>query len=88
MLCVLTNSLLKHGMTPDMPVAVIDNGTRRQQRVVSGTLTDIAQQVEDAALQGPAIIIIGTVVTLRDKLAWFAGANADEASIEADKQDT
>ena len=88
MICVLTNSLLKHGMTPDMPVAVIDNGTRRQQRVVSGTLTDIAQQVEDAALQGPAIIIIGTVVTLRDKLAWFAGANADAASIEADKQDT
>lgn len=74
MLGVLTDSFLKHGMAPDMPVAVIDNGTRRRQCVVSGTLTDIAKQVEDAALQGPAIIIIGTVVTLRDKLAWFTGA--------------
>lgn len=72
MIGALTASFLKHGMGPDMPVAVIDNGTRRGQRVVSGTLTDIAKQVEDAALQGPAIIIIGTVVTLRDKLAWFA----------------
>jgi uroporphyrin-III C-methyltransferase/precorrin-2 dehydrogenase/sirohydrochlorin ferrochelatase len=60
-----------HGMAPATPVAVIENGTRRRQRVVTGTLADIAAKTADAALKGPAMIIIGTVVTLADKLAWF-----------------
>jgi uroporphyrin-III C-methyltransferase/precorrin-2 dehydrogenase/sirohydrochlorin ferrochelatase len=60
-----------HGASPAMPVAVIDNGTRRRQRVATGTLADIAEKTAAAGLKGPAIIIIGTVVTLRDRLAWF-----------------
>jgi uroporphyrin-III C-methyltransferase/precorrin-2 dehydrogenase/sirohydrochlorin ferrochelatase len=84
MIGALASAFLKHGMSPEMPVAVIDNGTRRRQRVVGGTMADIAKRVEDAALQGPAIIIIGTVVTLRDKLAWFAGAGMDAGEAEAD----
>jgi uroporphyrin-III C-methyltransferase/precorrin-2 dehydrogenase/sirohydrochlorin ferrochelatase len=66
-----------HGASPDLPVAVIDNGTRQQQRVVTGTLADIAEKTAAAGLKGPSIIIIGTVVTLRDRLAWFEpGATA------------
>ncbi|MBX2805902.1 MAG: siroheme synthase CysG [Hyphomicrobiales bacterium] len=74
MISQLASSFLKHGMSPDMPVAVVDKGTRRRQRVVTGKMSDITKKVDEAALDGPAIIVIGTVVTLRDKLAWFAGS--------------
>jgi len=52
------------------PVAVIADGTR-----VTGTLSDISNQVEQAGLKSPAMIIVGSVVTLRDKLSWF---NSDD----------
>jgi uroporphyrin-III C-methyltransferase/precorrin-2 dehydrogenase/sirohydrochlorin ferrochelatase len=68
---------IEHGMAPDMPAAVVDHGTRRAQRVVTGTVADIAEKSSAAALKGPAIIIIGTVVTLRDKLAWYEPSAAD-----------
>ncbi len=71
MIGTLASAFIRHGMAPDMPVAVIDNGTRRRQRVVAGTIADIAEKVVAAELKGPAIIVIGTVVSLREKLAWF-----------------
>ncbi len=67
---------IAHGADAGMPVAVIDNGTRRRQRVVVGTLADIAGKVAEAGLKGPAMIIVGTVVTLADKLTWFRPAKA------------
>jgi uroporphyrin-III C-methyltransferase/precorrin-2 dehydrogenase/sirohydrochlorin ferrochelatase len=67
----LMSAFTANGMRPDMPAAIVDNGTRRAQRVVTGTVADIAAKAEAAGLKGPAIIIIGMVVTLRDKLAWF-----------------
>jgi uroporphyrin-III C-methyltransferase / precorrin-2 dehydrogenase / sirohydrochlorin ferrochelatase len=60
-----------HGADPAMPVAVIDNGTRRRQRVVTGAIADIAHRAAEAGLKGPAMIIVGTVVALADRLAWF-----------------
>lgn len=74
----LTSAFISHGMAPDMPVAVVDNGTRRAQRVVTGTMKTIVSKVESSQLKGPAIIIIGTVVTLRDRLAWFEPGSAAE----------
>lgn len=59
---------LAQGVEPDMPVAVIDNGTRLDQRVVIGRLDDIEARVKDADLPGPALIVIGHVVTLHGKL--------------------
>jgi uroporphyrin-III C-methyltransferase/precorrin-2 dehydrogenase/sirohydrochlorin ferrochelatase len=67
----LTTDFIENGADPDLPVAVVDNGTRRNQRVIIGTLTTIANKVIDAELKGPAVTIIGTVVTLHDKLAWY-----------------
>lgn len=61
--------LMAHGMQADMPVALVENGTSVQQKVVSGALSqlgELAQQV-----QSPALIIVGRVVGLRDKLKWF-----------------
>ena len=66
-----TEKLIAHGADPTTPAAIIDKGTRDQQQVITGTLDGLAVLVAEAELGGPATIIIGTVVTLRDKLSWF-----------------
>lgn len=66
----LSRKLIAFGMQADMPVALVENGTSVKQRVVHGVLTqlgELAQQVES-----PALIIVGRVVGLRDKLNWFS----------------
>lgn len=66
----IQHNLIAHGMSPDMPVALVENGTAIVQRVVDGALSqlgDLAQQV-----QSPSLIIVGRVVALRDKLNWFS----------------
>ena len=67
----LARAFVAHGADPDLPAAIVDNGARANQRVVVGTLGTIAAQARAAALRGPTIIIVGTVVTLRDKLNWY-----------------
>ena len=67
----LMRSLMDHGADPALPAAVIDNGTRDTQRVVSGSLETLEAKAVEAGLEGPALIIVGTVTTLRDKLKWF-----------------
>ena len=79
MIGTIASAFIRHGMAPDMPVAVVENGTRHAQRVISGTMSDIAAKVEAARFKGPVIIIIGTVVKLRDRLAWF-GPDIENAS--------
>ncbi len=66
----LTGEFIAHGADADLPAAIVDNATRAAQRVVVGTLGTLAAKARQAELGGPAIIIIGTVVTLRDKLDW------------------
>lgn len=56
---------------PATPVGIITWGTRPEQKVVTSTLEKIAAEAEKAKLSPPAIIIMGGVVTLRDKLRWF-----------------
>ncbi|MGD0642514.1 MAG: siroheme synthase CysG [Roseiarcus sp.] len=68
----LAQAFVAHGADPDLPAAVVDNGARANQRVVTGTLRTIANEARAAALRGPTIIIVGTVVSLRDKLKWYA----------------
>ena len=61
---------IAHGADPGLPAAVIDNGTRRRQRVVVGTLADIAEKTEAAQLSGPAMIIVGTAaLTVLERLS-------------------
>ncbi|MCP4933615.1 MAG: uroporphyrinogen-III C-methyltransferase [bacterium] len=70
-LAILTSEFIGNGADRDLPVAVIDNGTRHNQRVIIGTLSTIADKVKDSGIEGPAVTIVGTVVTLHDKLKWF-----------------
>jgi uroporphyrin-III C-methyltransferase / precorrin-2 dehydrogenase / sirohydrochlorin ferrochelatase len=64
-------SMLEHGVPTDTPAAAIDNGTRVNQRVVTGTVGSLAQDIIDAELPGPALIMVGHVVKLAGKLQWY-----------------
>ncbi len=63
--------LVAHGLSPDWPAAVVQQGTTLDQRVVSGTLETLPVRVAEAALKSPCLIIVGEVVRLREQLAWF-----------------
>ena len=71
----ICKNLIKHGVTPKMPVALIEQGTTCKQKVYTGTLENIAQLIEDAEVHAPTLIIVGTVVSLHNKLAWFEPAS-------------
>lgn len=67
----IVESLGKAGKSLSTPAAVIERGTLPHQRVVEGTLKNIVTKVRAAGIQAPALTIIGEVVRLRKKLAWF-----------------
>jgi uroporphyrin-III C-methyltransferase/precorrin-2 dehydrogenase/sirohydrochlorin ferrochelatase len=67
----ICQQLIAHGVAPDMPAAVIQQGTTQHQRVVSANLSDLASQVAAAKMKAPCLTIIGQVVQLREKLNWF-----------------
>lgn len=63
--------LVEHGRPPQTPVALIRWGTTASQEVLTGTLADIADKAEAAEFKPPAVTIVGEVVQLRERLAWF-----------------
>lgn len=70
-LAEICKKLIAHGVSANMPVAVVQQGTTQRQRVVIATLADLAEKVESAGMKPPCLTIIGEVVKLRDKLNWF-----------------
>lgn len=66
--------LVAHGLPPDHPAAVVQQGTTDAQRVVTGTLSDLARRVAEAGLESPCLTIVGEVVRLRRSLDWFAAS--------------
>lgn len=67
----ICQSLIEHGCPVDQPIALIQQGTTRHQRVITGTLGDMPKRVENADIKPPTLIIVGTVVRLRKQLEWF-----------------
>ena len=76
-LAEICRQLVAHGLTANTPAAVVQQGTTQRQRVVAATLADLAERVAAAAMKPPCLIIVGSVVTLREKLAWFEPKPAD-----------
>ncbi|MGV3580773.1 MAG: siroheme synthase CysG [Methylophilus sp.] len=70
-LAEICKQLIMRGVSASMPVAVIQQGTTQNQRVVTATLSNIAEQVTIELIKPPCLIIIGEVVLLREKLNWF-----------------
>jgi uroporphyrin-III C-methyltransferase/precorrin-2 dehydrogenase/sirohydrochlorin ferrochelatase len=67
----ICRQLIAHGMPSSTPSAVIQQGTISSQRVVCAELKNLPAEVDEAKLKAPTLTIIGDVVSLRDKLAWF-----------------
>lgn len=65
----ITESLIKNGVEPSTPCAVIENGTTKNQKCVVSTVSEIVKASE--GMGSPAIIVVGETVALRDKLRWF-----------------
>ncbi|MGR5541096.1 uroporphyrinogen-III C-methyltransferase, partial [Vibrio campbellii] len=62
-------NLIEQGIDTNMPCAIIENGTRKEQRVFIGKLSELADLAEQAI--SPALIVVGSVTSLHDKLKWF-----------------
>jgi uroporphyrin-III C-methyltransferase len=70
----IANELVAAGRAAQMPVAVIRWGTYEGQQTICGTLETIADEAERAEMRAPAVIVVGEVVRLRERLQWFEGA--------------
>ncbi|MGR8930621.1 MAG: siroheme synthase CysG [Gammaproteobacteria bacterium] len=67
----ICEALIEHGCPSDHPIAIIQQGTTNEQRVLTGTLTNIWERTEQSEIKAPTLIIVGTVVKLRENLNWF-----------------
>lgn len=73
--------LLAAGRAADTPIAILENGTRPEQRVITGTLAQLADLIEMQQVQSPALLVIGEVAALQQKLAWYG--NRTQAAVFA-----
>jgi len=67
----ILKNLIENGKPPDTPVAFIQWGSTSKQKVVTGDLISLPSLVEKASLAAPALLIVGQVVRLREKLNWY-----------------
>jgi len=70
----LRAQLLAHGRAASTPFALVENGSRREQRVILGTLDDLPERARAEAVQSPALLILGEVAALASQLHWFGDA--------------
>ncbi|HEY8037408.1 MAG TPA: siroheme synthase CysG [Methylobacter sp.] len=73
----ICQSLIEHGSPKDLPIAIVQQGTTSNQRVITGTLETLPGKIAGQDIKPPTLIIIGTVVTLHDKLSWFQTRQLD-----------
>jgi len=62
--------MINNGLSVDTKIAVIENGTSKNQKVIVGTFSNIIKRMNEALIKPPAVIIIGEVVSLSDKINW------------------
>ncbi|HAB87287.1 MAG TPA: uroporphyrinogen-III C-methyltransferase [Pseudomonas sp.] len=73
---VICQQLIAHGRSAETPAALVQQGTTSNQRVFTATLGTLAERIAQEDVQAPTLLIVGEVVQLREKLAWFEGAQA------------
>ncbi len=71
---VICQQLINHGLAPITPIAVIQQGTTPNQKILIATLETMSWVCDESKLQPPTLIIVGDVVKLHNKLAWFEGS--------------
>ncbi len=67
----IRDQLVQHGRAPATPVAIVENGSRSDQRVVLATLAELEDAGRAAAVKSPALVIVGEVAALAERLHWF-----------------
>lgn len=70
-IATIAEQLIAHGMRADMPLALVEQGTTRDQRVYRGTLEKLPDALWQNIIKPPTLIIVGHVVALHDALSWF-----------------
>jgi len=79
---LIVNDLIKYGKDSKTPVAIIEKGATKNQRVTVGNLENILELVEKNKITPPAITIIGEVVNLRETFKWFETENLAKKILE------
>ncbi len=79
----IVEKLLTHGAAASRPAAIIAQGTKADQRVITATLATIGSASSDANLESPALLVVGDVVALHSTLAWFGTTSAADLSLTA-----
>ena len=77
---MISDRLIESGMNPDTPAALIENGCCPDQRLIRGSVNELAEMVEREQVQSPALIVVGEVVNLADKLEWFTAMAEEQNS--------
>ena len=77
---ILCHELLTHGLPPSTPAALVEQGTTANQRVHIGTVETLPALMEGKSVRPPTLVIVGHVVTLHERLAWFDGADTHARS--------
>jgi uroporphyrin-III C-methyltransferase len=67
----ITEKLIKGGLNPETPAAIIESGTMKNQRTIIGKISTLAKEAGEKQVKPPAVIVIGEVANLGRKLAWF-----------------
>ncbi|HEX5458070.1 MAG TPA: uroporphyrinogen-III C-methyltransferase [Candidatus Nitrosotalea sp.] len=67
---IISKKLISGGLSKNTPVAVIQNGTTDEHKMIKGTLSNISKKVTQAKIKPPSIVIVGKVVNLSDKIGW------------------
>ncbi len=76
----ICDGLLRHGLPPETPAALIEQGTTAAQVVHTGTVGTLASSIEGKGVRAPTLAIVGEVVRLRDKLAWYRPRRSAESA--------
>ena len=80
-LAYISNQLISHGRPATTPVAVIEWGTTKKQRTITGTLDKISEIVEQEGLHNPSMVLVGEVVQMRDKIKWYEALLEEDAAV-------
>ncbi|MCG7498727.1 siroheme synthase CysG [Vibrio sp. Of7-15] len=77
----IQQQLITHGRSADTPIAIIERGTQKTQKVFKGQLSELATLAENAA--SPSLIVVGEVVNLSEKLHWFGKQEIQSTGLDA-----
>lgn len=78
----LRDKLVTHGRSLSTPFAIVENGSRLNQRVITGTLANLPETAKREQVQSPALLLLGEVTAFADELSWF-NPHSEAAETEA-----